>query len=302
MCATRTVERSGRRPLFPSATTPPDTLPDMAKVTAGSSMCRTGFRSICCKSWLSAIPIKISRLKIKNVSGRRRRLSVTAYMEWVLGPSRAACAPYIVTEIDPETGALLARNPWRMESARVWPSPIWLAGNGMVRRSHGVHRPQRHWLAGRARQRKAAVQPCRCRPQSLRRRCKPQSRSLPNGEVEITFSLGEAATDAKAISLVERYRAADLDRIFRDVTEYWDQALGAVQVRTPDRAMDILLNRWLLYQTIVCRMWARSGFYQASGAYGFRDQLQDGMALCVSKPGLTREHLLRAAAPTVFRR
>jgi cyclic beta-1,2-glucan synthetase len=108
--------------------------------------------------------------------------------------------------------------------------------------------------------------------------------------------LGEAASGVEALSLVERYRAADLDDIFRDVTGYWDHTLGVVQVRTPDRAMDILLNRWLLYQTIVCRLWARSGFYQASGAYGFRDQLQDGMALCLSKPGLTREHLLRAAA------
>jgi cyclic beta-1,2-glucan synthetase len=118
----------------------------------------------------------------------------------------------------------------------------------------------------------------------------------PNREVEITFLLGEAETRAEALLLVERFRAADLDELFRDVASYWDQTLGAVHVRTPDRAMDILLNRWLLYQTIVCRLWARSGFYQASGAYGFRDQLQDGMALCLSQPGLTREHLLRAAA------
>ena len=113
-------------------------------------------------------------------------------------------------------------------------------------------------------------------------------------ELEVTFLLGEAAGRLEALSLVARYRAANLDQVFRDVTDYWDDTLGTIQVRTPDRALDIQINGWLLYQTIVCRLWARSGFYQASGAYGFRDQLQDGMALCVSKPGLTREHLLRA--------
>ena len=114
--------------------------------------------------------------------------------------------------------------------------------------------------------------------------------------MEIVFFLGAAATAADAQSLIARYRAADLDAVLREVVGYWDDVLGTVQVKTPDRSMDIMLNRWMLYQTLACRMWARSAFYQASGAYGFRDQLQDGMALALSRPALTRAHLLRAAA------
>ena len=114
--------------------------------------------------------------------------------------------------------------------------------------------------------------------------------------MEIVFFLGETATAAEAQSLIMRYRAADLDGVFRAVVEHWDRVLGTVAVKTPDRSMDIMLNRWMLYQTLVCRVWARSAFYQASGAYGFRDQLQDGMALVSSQPATTREHILRAAA------
>jgi cyclic beta-1,2-glucan synthetase len=242
-------------------------------------------------------PVKISRLKIKNVSGRRRRLSVTAYVEWVLGPSRTNCAPYVVTEIDPNAGALLARNPWRMEFGsrvafadlagrqRSWSGDRteFIGRNGSLVLPAAL--ANRTPLSNRV---GAGLDPCGVLQTVVE--------IATNAEVEITFLLGEAATGAQALSLVERYRTADLDDVFSDVGRYWDQTLGAVQVRTPDRAMDILLNRWLLYQTIVCRLWARSGFYQASGAYGFRDQLQDGMALCLSQPGLTREHLLRAAA------
>ena len=113
---------------------------------------------------------------------------------------------------------------------------------------------------------------------------------------EIVFFLGEAATRADAISIIAKYRATDLDAVRTAITRLWDDVLGTVQVKTPDRSIDLMLNRWLLYQTLACRVWARSAFYQASGAYGFRDQLQDVMALAVSRPAITREHLLRAAS------
>jgi cyclic beta-1,2-glucan synthetase len=116
------------------------------------------------------------------------------------------------------------------------------------------------------------------------------------GRAEIVFFLGETATTEEARALIARYRAADLDAILRTVMKHWDDVLSAVQVTTPDRTMNILLNRWLLYQTLACRVWARAAFYQAGGAYGFRDQLQDVMALVVSKRDVARAQLLRAAA------
>ena len=119
---------------------------------------------------------------------------------------------------------------------------------------------------------------------------------LPAGaSAEVVFLLGQAATSEEARALVRRYRAADLQAVLDDVRARWDEILGAVQIRTPDRAMDIVMNRWLLYQTLACRVWARSAFYQAGGAYGFRDQLQDSMALVIAAPDVAREHLLRAA-------
>ena len=118
----------------------------------------------------------------------------------------------------------------------------------------------------------------------------------PEQVLEVVFFLGQAANAADAQSLITRYRAANLDEVLQAVVNYWDHALGAVQVKTPDREMDLILNRWMLYQALVCRLWARSAFYQASGAYGFRDQLQDSMAFVTSNPALTRAQILRAAA------
>src|SRR5229473_540544 len=242
-------------------------------------------------------PIKISQLKIQNNSGRSRRLSVTAYVEWVLGTSRGASAPSVVTEIDSGSGAMFARNFWRPEfGSRVafadlagrqqaWTGdrteflgrngtldyPVALAGDTPLSNRTG-----------------AGLDPCGV--------LQTHVELEPNGATEIVFFLGEAATAEDALALITRYRAADLGAVLDAVTRHWDETLGAVQVKTPDRSMDILLNRWLLYQTLACRVWARSAFYQASGAFGFRDQLQDGMALAVSEPAVTREHLLRSAA------
>jgi cyclic beta-1,2-glucan synthetase len=115
------------------------------------------------------------------------------------------------------------------------------------------------------------------------------------GTTEIVFTIGQTASGADARALIAKYRQADLDAVYADVTKTWDDMLNTVQVKTPDRALDVLMNRWLPYQVLACRVWARTAFYQASGAYGFRDQLQDVMALCISRPDLARAQILRAA-------
>ena len=242
-------------------------------------------------------PVKISRLRVENRTGRARRLSVTAYAEWVLGVSRSAAAPFIVTALDDDTGALLARNPWNIDFPdRVAFADLggrqtaWTSDRTEVLGRHGtpdhpaaLERGDR--LSGRI---GAGLDPCAALQATL---------ELPAaGSAEIVFLLGEAATNEEARALIMRYRAADLDRTLQEVTTHWDDILGAVQVRTPDRSMDLLLNRWLLYQTLACRIWARSAFYQAGGAYGFRDQLQDVMALTIAGRDVARAHLRRAAA------
>jgi cyclic beta-1,2-glucan synthetase len=242
-------------------------------------------------------PIKISRLTLSNTSGSTRHLSVTAYAEWVLGTSRSAAAPFIITEIDAETGAMFARNPWSASfGSRVAFADLrgrrmdWTGDRReFIGRNGSMENPAA--LASGAPLSNtvgAGLDPCAALRTTI---------TLPaNARVEIVFFLGEAGTVEQARRLITRFRTKDLDVVLSEVGRYWEDVLGAVQVKTPDRTMDIMLNGWLLYQTLACRVWARSGFYQASGAYGFRDQLQDGMALTAARPALTREHLLRAAA------
>jgi cyclic beta-1,2-glucan synthetase len=242
-------------------------------------------------------PIKISRLTLKNDSGRPRRLSVTAYAEWVLSSSRSATAPYIFTELNSQTGALFAQSTWGGEfggrvafadlagrqSSMTGDRTEFIGRNGTLARPAALERSGP--LSGKL---GAGLDPCAALQTSIELR--------PGAKAEIVFFLGQAENSEHARQLLSHYRVADLDAILAEVTGRWDDMLGTLQVATPEPAMDILMNRWLLYQTLACRVWGRAAFYQLSGAYGFRDQLQDVMALCVAKRALAREHLLRAAA------
>jgi cyclic beta-1,2-glucan synthetase len=244
-----------------------------------------------------ADPIKISRLILRNMSARSRRLSVTTYAEWVLGTSRGASGPFITTEIDGTSGAMLARKPWSMVfSGRVAFADLggkqtaWTAdrteflgrGGGAAAPAALVGKTPLSGTTG------AGLDPCAALQSVV---------EIGAGEsIEVVSFVGQCGSAGEARALIARYRESDLDAVLAEVTEHWETVLGTVQVKTPDRAMDIMLNGWLLYQTLACRIWARSAFYQASGAYGFRDQLQDGMALTFARPDETRRHLLNAAA------
>ena len=242
-------------------------------------------------------PIKIARLRLTNLTERKRTLSVTSYVEWVLGANRSASAPFVCTALDAETGAITARNAWNPAFAdRIafadmaghqtqWTCDRreFLGRNGVLAWPAALTGTS--GLQGRS---GAGLDPCAALQQPVVLE--------PGGHMDVVFLLGDGENLAQAQALIGQYRQADIDLELGKVTQFWEDTLGKVQVKTPDRSMDIMLNGWLTYQTLACRVWARAGFYQASGAYGFRDQLQDGMALATIAPALTRDHLLRAAS------
>ncbi len=241
--------------------------------------------------------VKISVLRLRNTTQRRRRISVTAYHELVLGVTRAQSAPFIVTERDKASGATFARNNYNNEFA----GRIVFAAMNPVATSTTCDRKAFLGRNGNAAQPAALSQaklddrygagldPCAALQSSVE--------LAPGESREIIVLFGESASAEAARELMARYldssaNSAALERI----VSHWDATLSNVEVRTPDAAMNLMLNRWLLYQTLVCRVWARSAFYQSGGAYGFRDQLQDVMALVYAKPQLARAQILRAAA------
>ncbi|UCC73915.1 MAG: phosphorylase, partial [Gemmatimonadota bacterium] len=242
-------------------------------------------------------PIKISRLTLENRSHRKRRLAVTAYAEWVLGVERSSSAAFVVTDIDRTTRAMFARNAWNGEFAdRVafadlggrqtsWTGDRleFLGRNASLDHPASLERGDE--LSGKT---GAGLDPCAA--------LQTEVELKPGERAEVLFLLGQGEGREEARSLVERYRGMDCDAALGEVQDHWNRVLDAVQVKTPDPSIDLLLNRWLLYQTLSCRILARSAFYQSSGAFGFRDQLQDVLALAVTKPDIVRAHLLRAAA------
>jgi cellobiose phosphorylase len=241
--------------------------------------------------------VKFTVLRLRNESGRIRRLSATGYAEWVLGDLRSKSAMHVITEIDPASGALFARNRFNSEFAdRVAFFDVdnetrtvscdrkeFLGRNGTLRSPAAMSRLRLSGKSG------AALDPCAAIQVPF---------ELSDGqECEIIFKLGVGNDGDDARNLLQRFRGSDAARReLEAVWQSWNHTLGTVQVETPDQSLNVLANGWLLYQTLACRLWARTGYYQPGGAFGFRDQLQDVMALIHAEPLIVREHLLRCAA------
>jgi len=250
-----------------------------------------------CISVATDAPVKIVRLRTANRSGRPRLLSVTGYWEWVLGELRRKSLMHVVVERDPLSGTLFVRNHFSAEFAEqvvfvdasepqrtvTADRAEFIGRNGTLASPAAMRRAR---LSGRI---GAGLDPCAAVQVQV---------ALESGqERDVVFVVGAAPGEEQARQLAERFRSASgAQRALEATWAYWGRTLGAVHVETPDPAVDFLANGWLVYQTLACRMWARTGFYQSGGAYGFRDQLQDAMALVHAEPALLRAHLLRAAA------
>jgi len=242
-------------------------------------------------------PVKIVTLRVRDLLGRPRRLTATYYAEWVLGAERAESAPHLVPEYDPGTGALLVRNPFNAATAE---RVAFLAAS---RPTHGVTADRVEFLGSAGR----LESPAALGRVGLSGRVDPGSDPCgalqihldieAGAETEAHFLLGQGRDRDAALALVRGHQSPEAARLTRRRTvERWDELLQTITVETPDPAMNLMLNRWLLYQTLSCRMWGRTGLYQSSGAFGFRDQLQDSLAALWTAPELVREHLCRAAA------
>ncbi len=262
-------------------------------------------------------PIKVIKLRLQNTTSEQRRLSVTYYAEWVLGVHREGNSSFIVTEWDPVNAVLTGTQ----HVSRKFPGCDRLSNHSSA-----------NGRTGRIGERKQSDSYCDSEwmtwtgdrlefvgrngtfenPAAMSRLhlsgatgpayegCGAVQTKLviePNAEQTVYILLGCEDSSESAAQLTQKYRQTHVcEQAFEDVQKFWDGAMGTITVSTPCPEMDVMLNNWLLYQTLSCRMWARSAFYQAGGAYGFRDQLQDSLALLHSRPDLTRAQILLHAA------
>ncbi|MCD4699697.1 MAG: hypothetical protein K8R91_03880, partial [Phycisphaerae bacterium] len=241
-------------------------------------------------------PVKIVQLRITNTWNQARRITATYFAEWVLGTTRETMGPYIVPQFDSANSALLASNPYSPEfKERI----AFLAASREV---HAMTTDRTEFLGSRG----SYTHPAALNRIGLTARvtagidsCAAMQILLwlaPGEEKEVTFLLGQGQDQEQALRLIRKYREMpQINKAWTDVQAFWNERLDTVRVKTPDPAMDLMLNRWLLYQALSCRIWGRSAFYQSSGAFGFRDQLQDVMAMVHADPGVTREHILESA-------
>ena len=242
-------------------------------------------------------PVKIVRLRLHNLQQRQRRLTATYYLQWVLGTTPEANRDHVVTWYDTEHSAVMARNSFRADFA---PQVAFVGGSlpthgfttdrgRFLGRDGSLARPSALRSIGLGSDGGPSEDPCAALQLHL---------DLKPGESQtLHFVVGRGQDHDQALALLAEYRAAArAERSLMDTEAFWEDLLGTVEVKTPEPAFDLMLNRWLLYQTVAARLWGRAGFYQASGAFGFRDQLQDVLALLHARPQWTREQLLKAAA------
>jgi cyclic beta-1,2-glucan synthetase len=241
-------------------------------------------------------PVKIVRLRLENRLDVPRRITATQYVEWVLGTVPGVTRPYLVPAYDPETSCLTVKNPYHMELGR---HTAFLSAS---RPLHGYTADRESFLGADG----SLALPAALSTVGLQPLVEPGGDvcgalqvhvDVPGGACEeLYFVIGQGQDAAHAAELARRYRdPAAVQTAWEATNLYWDDLLGRVQVRTPDPAVDLMLNRWLLYQSLSCRLYGRSAFYQSSGAFGFRDQLQDALAWLAVEPGIARAQILNAA-------
>jgi cyclic beta-1,2-glucan synthetase len=241
-------------------------------------------------------PLRVCRLRLTNLGDEQRRLSVTQFVEWVLGDSRSRAQQLVVTWFDAESDMLTAHNHFNLD----FPGRCGFLASD---------RPLAGWTASRSEFVGRNGRPCD--PAAMRRKglgevsgryhdtCGALQCSLviePGQTAEVSFLLGQTATLEEARELVARFREPGAILAAREACEaFWRDLLGTVQVHTPDQKLDLMVNGQLLYQATACRMWGRTATYQSSGAFGFRDQLQDCLALLIARPDLVREQIVEAS-------